>query len=67
MIKSNLAVMLAERKMKMSDLSKATGINRGTIQRLYHDEAARIELDVMDKLCGFFECTPGDIFTYTPD
>ena len=36
----------------MSDLAKATGINRGTIQRIYHDEAARIELEAMNKMCG---------------
>ncbi|KPD23662.1 MULTISPECIES: helix-turn-helix transcriptional regulator [Idiomarina] len=67
MIKSNIAVLLAERKLKMSDLAKATGINRGTIQRIYHDEAARIELEVMNKMCEFFECTPGDLFIYSPD
>ena len=51
----------------MSDLAKATGINRGTIQRIYHDEAARIEIEVMNKMCEFFECTPGDLFIYSPD
>lgn len=67
MIKSNIAVLLAERKLKMSDLAKETGINRGTIQRMYHDEASRIELEVMNKMCEFFDCTPGDLFTYHPD
>lgn len=67
MIKSNLAILLAERKLKMSDLAKETGINRGTIQRIYHDEVSRIEIEVMDKLCAFFDCTPCDLFTYERD
>jgi len=47
--------------------AEQTGINRGTITRLYHETASRIELDVIEKLCVFFECQVGELFEYRKD
>lgn len=53
MIRCNLSRILGERRLKISDVSSDTGINRGTLTRLYYDEAERVELVVLDKLCEY--------------
>lgn len=51
MIKCHLSRVLGERRLKISEVSRDTGINRGTLTRLYHETAERLELDVLDGLC----------------
>ncbi len=67
MIKCHLSRLLGERKMKISDLSRDTGINRGTATRLYHETAERVEIDVINALCSYFNCSVNEIFEYIPD
>ncbi len=55
---------MGEKKLKIADVTRETGINRGTITRLYHETAERVELNVMNKLCEYFECELGDLFEY---
>lgn len=62
MIKCNLSRIMGEKKLKISDISRETGINRGTITRLYQETAERIELDVLDKLCNYLNCDVSDLF-----
>ena len=64
MIKCHLSRLLGERKLKITDLANDTGINRGTITRLYHETASRVELDVIDELCRYFGCQVGELFEY---
>lgn len=52
---------MGERKLKISDVANDTGINRGTITRLYKETAERVELDVIEKLCRYFECEVSDL------
>jgi len=53
---------MGERKMKIVDVARATGLNRNTITLLYKETAQRIELDALDKLCELFDCEVGDLF-----
>ncbi|MGF1694763.1 helix-turn-helix transcriptional regulator [Vibrio kyushuensis] len=46
---------MGEKRLKISIVSRDTGINRGTITRLYYDEAERVELDVIGKLCTYLD------------
>ncbi|MEY2859543.1 MAG: hypothetical protein RL392_1 [Pseudomonadota bacterium] len=55
MIRCNFARLLGERKLKISDVARDTGINRGTLTRLYYETTERVELDVLDQLCDYFE------------
>ncbi|HBM1789446.1 TPA: helix-turn-helix transcriptional regulator, partial [Acinetobacter baumannii] len=50
MIISNLAVLLAERKLKVADLVRSTGINKSTLHKLYNDESVRIDFETIDKI-----------------
>lgn len=61
MVKIHLSRLMGERKLKISDVARDTGINRGTITRLYHETAERVELDVIEKLCLYLECKIEDL------
>lgn len=50
--------------MNISDVARETGVNRGTITRLYHETAQRIELETIDRLCDLFECDVGELLEY---
>ena len=53
--------------MKIMDVARATGLHRNTISLLYKEEAARIEVEAMDKLCRLFNCSVNELFEYVPD
>lgn len=53
--------MLGEKKLKIADVSRETGVNRGTITRLYQETAIRVEFDVLEKLCRYLECEIGEL------
>jgi len=55
---------MGEKKLKIADVARDTGINRGTITRLYHETAQRIELDALDILCKYLDCQVSDLFEY---
>jgi putative transcriptional regulator len=55
---------MGEKKLKIADVARDTGINRGTITRLYQETAQRIELDVLDELCRYLDCKVGDLFEW---
>jgi len=62
MIKCHLSRILGEKKLKISDVARDTGINRGTLTRLYQESAERVDLEVMDQLCGYLNCEVGELF-----
>ena len=61
MIKCNLSTLMGAKKVKIADVSRDTGLHRNTITLLYKEEATRIELDTIDKLCDYFQCSVGDL------
>ena len=67
MIKSNLAVLLAERKMRVADLVKETGINKSTLYKLYNDESVRIDFETIDKICSALNIQVGDLLIFKKD
>lgn len=56
MVKCNLSRIMGEQKLKISDVSKDTGINRGTVTRLYQETAIRVEFEVLERLCRYLNC-----------
>ena len=67
MLKCHLSEIMGRKKLKISDLARETGLHRNTITLLYKEEAFRVELDAMEKLCDFLGCTVGELFEYVPD
>ena len=66
MIKCHLSRLLGERKLKISDVARDTKINRGTLTRLYHETAERVDLDALDQLCVYLQCPLGDLLEFIP-
>ena len=66
MIKSNLAIIMAEKKIKISELSRKTGISRVTLTSLYYNNSGGIQFDTLNNLCNFFNVKPADILVYYP-
>jgi len=67
MIKCHLSRMLGEKRLKIADVARDTEINRGTLTRLFHEKTQRIELDVLNKLCIYLECSISDLLEFIPD
>jgi len=64
MIKCHLSKLMGEKKLKIVDVARDTGVNRGTITRLYHETASRVELETIDALCRYLDCEVGDLFEF---
>lgn len=66
MIKCHLSRLMGERKMKIADVARDTGLHRNTITLLYNETAARVDLEAMDKLCTLFDVPVGELFEQVP-
>ena len=64
MINNNFSVILAKKLIKISDVSKATGISRTTLTNLYYRRSQNITFGVLDKLCNYLECSVADLFEF---
>ncbi len=53
---------MGSKRLKIADVARDTGINRGTITRLYNETATRVELEVVDQLCKYLSVSVGEIF-----
>jgi putative transcriptional regulator len=58
---------MGERKMKVVDVARETGLHRNTITLLYDETAARVDLDAIDKLCVLFNVTVGELFEHVQE
>ena len=67
MIRCHLSRMMGEKKLKISEVARDTGINRGTITRLYQETAVRVEFDVLERLCKYLDCSIGELLEVKED
>lgn len=67
MIRVDLDVMLAKRKMSLTELSQRVGITLANLSILKTGKARAIRLQTLDAICQALDCQPGDILAYTPD
>lgn len=67
MILVNLDVMLARRKMSVTELSERVGITISNISILKNGRARAIKFDTLSKICKALNCQPGDLLEWTPD
>lgn len=62
-----LDVMLAKRKMRSKDLSKAIGVNEQNLSILKTGKARAIRFSTLEAICRELKCQPGDILEYQDD
>lgn len=63
----NLDVMLAKRKMSVTELSERVGITMANISILKNGKAKAVRLETLDKICEILDCQPGDILEYVKE
>lgn len=66
MIRCHLARLMGERKMRISDVMRETGLNRTTVTLLYKETALKVDLEALDKLCDLFDCEIQDLLQKSP-
>ena len=66
-IRINIDVMLAKRKMSVTELSEKVGITMANISILKNGKAKAIRMDTLDKICRALGCQPGDILEYVEE
>lgn len=64
MIIVNIDVMLAKRKMSVTELSSRVGITMANISILKNGKAKAIKIETLNKICKALECQPGDILEW---
>lgn len=67
MIRCHFARLLGDRKLKISDVARETGINRNTLTRLYYESVERYDAEVLNRLCAYLKCPVGDLLEHVPD
>ena len=67
MIVVNVDVMLAKRKMSVTELTERVGITMANVSLIKNGKVKAIRLSTLDKLCEALQCQPGDILEYRQD
>lgn len=63
-IRIDLDVMLARRKMSMTELSSRVGVTMANLSILKNGKAKAIRFSTLDAICRALDCQPGDILVY---
>ena len=66
MIVFNLDVMLARRKMSLTELSERVGITLANLSIRKNGRAKAVRVETLNKLCAALDCQPGDLMAYQP-
>ncbi|MDX8045620.1 helix-turn-helix transcriptional regulator [Gracilibacillus sp. S3-1-1] len=64
MIRINLDVMMAKRKMSLNELSEKVGITPANLSILKNEKGKAIRFSTLDALCNVLDCQPGDLLEY---
>ena len=67
MVKCHLSRLMGERKLKISDVARETGLHRNSVTLLYNESATRVDLETIDQLCKLFGCNVSDLFEFIPE
>ncbi|WP_405358553.1 helix-turn-helix domain-containing protein [Ruminococcus sp.] len=63
----NIDVMLAKRKMSVTELSERVGITLANMSILKNGKAKAVKVETLRKLCDALDCQPGDLLEYRKD
>ncbi len=67
MIRLKLSTLMGERKLRISDVIRDTGISRNAITRIYREEVDRLDLEILEKLCRYLEVDIADMLEIAED
>ena len=63
----NIDVMLARRKMSVTELTEKVGITMANLSILKNGKAKAIRFSTLEAICKALDCQPGDILEYRND
>ena len=63
----NIDVMLAKRKMRVTELSEKVGITMANLSILKNGKAKAVRFSTLEAICKTLDCQPGDILEYKSD
>ncbi|KIL51046.1 helix-turn-helix domain-containing protein [Jeotgalibacillus campisalis] len=63
----NVDVMLAKRKMSVTELSEKVGITMANLSILKTGKAKAVRFSTLEAICKALDCQPGDLLEYQPD
>ena len=63
----NLDVMMAKRKMSVTELANKIDITMANLSILKNDKAKAVRFTTLDAICRVLDCQPGDILEYVED
>lgn len=63
----NIDVMLAKRKMSVTELTEKVGITMANLSILKNGKAKAIRFSTLEAICRALDCQPGDILEYRND
>ena len=64
MIRVDLDVMMAKRKMSLTELSQKVGITMANLSILKNGHAKAVRMSTLEAICKVLRCQPGDILVY---
>ena len=64
MIRVDLDVMMARRKMSLTELSQKVGITMANLSILKNGRAKAVRMSTLESICKALRCQPGDILVY---
>jgi len=73
MIQSRLRELMASkgrqehRKITYDVILAQTGVSKNTLTRLANDRGDMVGISVIDRLCSYFDCQPGDLFVHVEE
>lgn len=67
MIIINLDVMMAKRKISLTELSNKLGMTMANVSNFKNNNVKAVRLSTLDALCKILECQPGDLLEYKED
>lgn len=63
-IRINIDIMLAKRKMRVTELSEKVGITMANLSILKNDKAKAVRFSTLEAICKALDCQPGDVLEY---
>lgn len=73
MIRFRLTELIADKAFKerrvvpLTEVAEATGIHRATLSKMANQPGANVGVEIIDKLCRYFGCQPGDLLMYVDE
>jgi putative transcriptional regulator len=60
-------MLMAEKRINISDLHRETGLSRTLLTLMHKDQLSRIDLESLNTLCNYFKCGVEDLLSFSID